>query len=200
MPDNSGAMKKRAHSPSSTLFRSEAPDSPSSTSSPDARDGAIAAIQERARKRFALAPQVLEDRFEDSSSSVGSEIEQEVAAGSDASAWGEEEHTKEHEKILLCLNNAYNHFQNDWEVSNAYAWIPEFIFKSQEAVHGSRESTPVEQQDSGCNDTVRGTTPTSQPGSPQGRTTPSTSHPGSPHKKTFYCPQTILEKLTHTTH
>jgi hypothetical protein len=177
MPDNNSvAMKKRAHSPSSTLFRSEAPDSPSSTSSPDARDRAIAAIQERARKRFALAPQVLEDRFEDSSSSVGSEIEQEVAAGSDASAWGEEQH----EKILLCLNNAYDHFQNDWEVSNAYVWIPEFIFKSQEAVHGSRESTPVEQhQDSGCNDTVRGTstTPTSQPGSTSPTTT---SRPGSP--------------------
>jgi hypothetical protein len=162
MPKNSGGLpKKRAHSPSSG-FRSEAPDSPSSTSSPEARAKAIAAL-----KRGKPAPQALEDEFESSSSS-GDDSELEVTS----------------EKMLLCLNNAYDHFQNDWELRNAYVWIPDFIFESKE-LESSRKSTPDQQDGGGSNTSDMAslsTTPTSHADSPPGWTPPF-SCPGSPQVK-----------------
>ena len=63
------------------------------------------------------APQVLEGTFDhDFSSFLGGESEQEIDSSSDASALEEEE--QHEEKMLLCLNNnAYDHFQNDWELT-----------------------------------------------------------------------------------
>jgi hypothetical protein len=148
MPNNSGGLpKKRAHSPSYG-FWSEAPDSPLSTTSPEARAKAIAAL-----KRGKSAPQVLEDEFESSSSS-GDDSELEVTS----------------EKMLLCLNNVYNNFQNDWELINAYVWIPDFIFESKE-LESSRKLTQ-DQQDGGGSNTSNiaslSTTPTSHANSPPG--------------------------------
>jgi hypothetical protein len=162
--NSSGAEgKKRAHSPSD-VFRSEAPDSPSSSTSPKARRARRA---KAAQKRDMPAPHVLEDEFESSSSS-GSDSELEITE----------------EKILLCLNNAYDHFQNDWELSNAYVWIPEFIFKSPE-VGGSRKSTP-DQQDGGSytSDIASiAATPSSHRESPPSWMTTLSSRPGSPEAR-----------------
>jgi hypothetical protein len=162
MPNNSGGLqKKRAHSPSYG-FQSEAPDSPPSTSSPQARAKAIAAL-----KRGKPASQVLEDEFESSSSS-GDDSELEVTS----------------ERMLLCLNNATNHFKNDWELRNVYLWIPDFIFKSKE-LESRRKSTPDQQDGVGSNTSniaSLSTTPTSNADSPPEWMTPS-SCPGSPQVK-----------------
>jgi hypothetical protein len=178
MPNNSGAhRKKRAHSPSYG-FRSEAPDSPSSTRSPEARARAIAR-----QKRDMPAPQVLEDEFE-SSSSGGNDSELEIT----------------HEKILLCLNNSYDHFQNDWELTNAYVWIPDFIFESQE-VGGSRKSTPDQQDGNSYTSDIASiaTTPSYHPDSPPGWTT-TISRPGSPQgrtKKFLLCTHNTGRTVSH---
>jgi hypothetical protein len=115
------------------------------------------------------APHVLEDEFKSSSSADGNDSELEITE----------------EKILLCVNNAYDHFQNDWELCNAYVWIPEFIFKSQEVGGRSRKSTP-DQQDGGIytSDIASiGTTPSPHPDSPSTWMTTISSRPGSPEAK-----------------